>query len=76
MKNLYLKIPAKIRSEIKSVIITFVSVFILTVALQLAQNDIEFGTDAITALVVSAVRAGIKAAAGLVVSFLSPTKQS
>ena len=72
MTNLYLKIPEKIRAEIKSVIITFASVFILTVALQVSTKDITFSSDAMAAVAVAAVRAGIKAAAGLIVSFLSP----
>lgn len=69
--SIWLKIPEKIREEIKSVIITFVSVFILTIALQWSQGDISFGLDAISALAISAVRAGIKAVATLVVSWLS-----
>jgi hypothetical protein len=74
MKNLWLKIPATIRAEIRSVLITFISVFILTVALQLSQNDIAFKADAIMALAIAAMRAGIKAVATLVVSFLTPAK--
>ena len=72
MKNLYLKIPQVIRNEIKSVLITFASVFILTIALQLSQNDIALKADAVIAIAIAAVRAGIKAAATLVVTFLTP----
>lgn len=71
MKNLWFKIPEKIRGEIKSAIITFVSVFIFTVALQYSKSDISFSLDALAALALSAVRAGVKAVATLVVSWIT-----
>ena len=72
MKNLYLKIPQVIRNEIKSVLITFVSVFVLIFATQIAGKDVAFSADALAAICVAAFRAGIKAAATLVVTFLTP----
>ena len=75
MNNLWSKIPVTIRTEIKSVIITFVSVFLLTVALQFKDPAFSFGTDAIAAVAVSAVRAGIKAVASLLVVWFSGAEQ-
>ena len=74
MTNLYLKIPATIRAEIKSVLITFVSVFILTVAMQVSGNDVAFTSDVIAAIAVAAVRAGVKAAAALIVTSMTPSQ--
>lgn len=76
LKALWYRLPESWRYEIRSVIITFIAAFatVITVFFN-SGSEISFSREALIALSLTALRAGIKAALTLVFAKLSSLKK-